>query len=244
MRTILWFLYFWLYLLAKLPQYFTVKRAIAQGRKAEVADRVERIVQSWASHLLKAAGVTVEVHGTENIPDEAALFVANHQGNFDIPIVICHLGRLKPIVAKKELQKIPGIRAWMSFFDCIFMDRGNPRQSLTCLNAAQSYLSEGRSVIIFPEGTRSKGDTMNEFKAGALRCAVKAQAPVVPCVIDGSYRAMEANGNRIRPATVRLTILPPVPTKDMEKEKTKRISEDVQVMIASHLKGNEQWTNA
>ena len=103
---------------------------------------------------------------------------------------------------------------------------------------------EGRSVIIFPEGTRSKGDTMNEFKAGALRCAVKAQAPVVPCVIDGSYRAMEANGNRIRPATVRLTILPPVPTKDMEKEKTKRISEDVQVMIASHLKGNEQWTNA
>ena len=235
MRTIIWFLYFWLYLVSVLPLMLYVKSKIKNGKKDEIRPIVQRVVQNWASRLLKAAGVTVTVDGAEHIPQEAALFVCNHQGNFDIPIVLCKLGPLKSVVAKKELAKLPGIHSWMTFFDCPFMDRDDPRQSLKCLNDAQALLKQGQSVVIFPEGTRSKGPQMGEFKPGALRCALKAQAPIVPVAINGSYRAMEEHGFSIRPAHVRITVLPPIVTKDMAKEHTRTISEEIHQMIAETL---------
>lgn len=235
MRTIIWFLYFWLYLVAVLPLNFYVKSKIKKGQKAEVMPMIERVVQNWANRLLIAAGVKVTVEGMEHIPEEAALFVFNHQGNFDIPISLCKIGGLKSVVAKKELAKLPGISSWMRYFDCVFMDRDDPRQSLKCLNDAQALLKQGQSVVIFPEGTRSKGPTMGEFKPGALRCALKSEAPIVPVAIDGSYLAMEQHGIWIHPAEVRITILPPIITKGMEKERTRIISEEVQEMIAGAL---------
>lgn len=235
MRTILWFLYFWLYLLAVTPANLYVKHLIKKGNKEEAAPLIQKVVQNWASRLLAAAGVEVLVEGGENIPSEAALFVCNHQGNFDIPITLSKLGGLKSIVAKKELAKLPGIRSWMTYFDCIFMDREDPRQSLKSLNQAQELLERGRSVVIYPEGTRSKSGKIGEFKPGALRCALKARAPIVPVAIDGSYRAMEAHGFWIHPAKVKVTVLPPIHTGEMEKERTKVISDEVRETIAANL---------
>lgn len=235
MRTIIWFIYFGLYLVFVLPKTKRVEKMLREGKQEEAAPIIEETVKTWSRRLLRLAGVTSTVDGLEHIPDEPALFVANHQGNFDIPLMLCEIGSLKSMVAKKEMQKIPVIRTWMKFFDCIFMDRDDPRQSLQCLNQAQKLLQSGKSVMIFPEGTRGKGSPIREFKSGAFRCALKSGAPVVPVVINGSYKAMEAQGNRIKPAHVRITILPPVPTKEMEKEHTKTISEDVRRLIESTL---------
>lgn len=235
MRTIIWFLYFWLYLLFVLPANRSIRRKLKKGETAKARSMTDTIVKKWAASLLKAAGVTVSVEGTEHIPKDAALFVANHQGNFDIPLVLSQLGPLKSVVAKKELARMPGIYSWMTYFNCLFMDRQDPRQSLKCLTEAQEMLKQGHSLIIFPEGTRSKGPVMGEFKPGALRCALKAEVPIVPVVIDGSYLAMEAHGFWIHPAHVRITILPPVATKELEKERTKAISDDVRHMIADAL---------
>ncbi len=233
MRTILWFLYFILYLIYIFPNTKRVEAMLKRGEKEKAAPLILSTVQNWASNLLKAAGVQVSVSGKENLPETPALFVANHQGNFDIPILLCKLGPLIPIVAKKELQKLPVIRTWMTFFNCLFMDREDPRQSLQCLNQAQKMLEAGDSLIIFPEGTRSKGKQMGEFKPGALRCALKAKAPIVPIAIQGSYLAMEAQGFWIRPAKVHVTILPPVLTENLTKEHTKSISEDIRQSIAA-----------
>lgn len=235
MRTIIWLIYCVLYLTVVFPLNLYVGSKIKRGKQNEVYPYVERVVQNWARRLLDLAGVQVTVEGEENIPEGAALFVGNHQGDFDIPICLCRMGRLKTMVAKKELEKIPGIRSWMSFFDCIFMDRDDPRQSLRCLNDAQKLLEQGRSVVIFPEGTRSRGPAIGEFKPGALRCALKAKVPIVPFAIDGSYKVLEAHGIWIHPAHVRVTILPPVPTADMEKEHTKTISDDIRAMIGQAL---------
>ena len=169
------------------------------------------------------------------LPDETALFVGNHQGNYDIPVILCKLGPLKSIVAKKEIAKIPGIRSWMEHFDCIFMDRDDPRQSLVALNRAQELLEQGRSVIIFPEGTRSRGPDMAEFKAGALRCALKAGVPVAPFALDGSYKAMEANKGLMRPADVYLHILPKIETAGLSKTQTRALSQEVQQSIQNAL---------
>jgi len=234
-RTIFWFAGMALSLLLLSPWALYYKLTIKHNPGDPIPLSLEKIVKSWARCMLAAGGVKVEVNGLENIPSETALFVGNHQGNFDIPIILSKLGSLKSIVAKRETADIPGIKMWMKNFDCIFMDRGNPRQSLQSLNRAQELLEEGRSVIIFPEGTRSKGPAMLEFKPGALRCAVKAKTPIVPFAIDGSWRAMEAQNGRMKPATVQLRILPAVLTAEMEKAQTRTISQEVQQLLQDEL---------
>lgn len=234
-RTIFWFAGMIISLIFLAPLSIYYKHKIKHNPGDPIYSGVEKIVQRWGRLMLSFGGVKVEVVGMENIPDETALFVGNHQGNFDIPIILCKLGPLKSIVAKKETADIPGIKQWMTHFDCIFMDRENPRQSLQSLNRAQELLEQGRSVIIFPEGTRSKGPAMIEFKPGALRCALKAKTLIVPFVLDGSWRAMEEQKFIMKPTKVKLHILPPISTAEMEKTQTRTISQEVQQLIQNEL---------
>lgn len=236
MRTILWFLYFWLYLVALLPKMHRAKKLEAQGRR-DLADAItEREVRKWASALLKAAGAKVKVEGLENIPQgKACLFIGNHQGNFDVPIMLSQLPKPYGLLSKIETQKIPLICQWMKLLHCVFVDRKDPRQSVTALNECAHLLSEGYSMIIFPEGTRSRGDAMNEFKGGAFKIAFKAGVPIVPMAMNGSYRLMEAHGFRIHPASVTLKILPPIETDSLSREELKALPETVKELIAQNI---------
>ena len=200
LRTIVWFGYFFGALIALLPVMAKARRKKAAG-DADAQAYIHKYVRMWAGTLLRIAGVTVTVRGAENIP----------QG-YDIPLMLLYLDRPHGIVAKIETKKIPMVRTWMELLDCIFLDRKNPRQAVEAMREAEGMLEKGESVIVFPEGTRSKGDAMGEFKAGAFKMACKAGAPVVPVAIDGSYRVMEANGGLMKPAHVNITILPPVET--------------------------------
>lgn len=234
-RTFFWFIGMAISLIFLTPLSIYYKLTLKHKPGDPINPGVDKIAKKWGNLMLFFAGVKVEVEGMENIPDETALFVGNHQGNFDIPIILAHLGPLKSIVAKKETADIPGIKQWMEHFDCIFMDRKNPRQSLQSLNRAQELLEQGRSVIIFPEGTRSKGPDMLEFKPGALRGAVKAKTLIVPFVLDGSWRAMEEHKFIMKPAKVKVSILPAIATSNMEKAQTRTISQEVQQMIQNEL---------
>lgn len=233
MRTIVWFIYFWLYLLALWPRMHKALRLEAEGDLAGRDAIVQEEIPKWAASLLKLAGAEITVRGRENLPKEPAVYVSNHQGYFDIPILLTQLGAAYPLIAKQETQKIPLIRTWMRLLQCQFIDRSNPRQSVSCLNEAARALSrEGRSFILFPEGTRSRRDEMGPFKSGGFRIASKTGAPIVPVAIDGSFRLMEGNGMWIRPAQVTVTILPPVETKGLSREEVKALEETVQRRIA------------
>ncbi len=233
MRTIIWFIYFWIYLLGIYPkQRYFEKRRIAGIPKEEDLPEINQIVQNWANSLLKMAGVNCIVEGLENIPmDRAVLFTSNHQGNFDIPLMITKLGKTNSIVAKNSMEKVPMISNWMKLFDCLFIDRENARQSLGVFAQAEKIIGEGRSVIIFPEGTRSRGDEVGEFKEGAFKIATRTGAPVVPVAINGSYKVMEANGMWIRPAEVKITVLPPIETALLSREESKHLGANVRKMI-------------
>lgn len=231
MRTLIWFIYFWLYLLFLIPRMKKAERLAAEGKNDELDVLVQYNVRAWAGALLRLAGVSVTVTGLEHIPKCPAVFVCNHQGNFDIPILLTSLPRANGILAKQELKKLPFIRTWMCFFGCVFVDRKNPRQSVAALGQAAKNVENGLSVVVFPEGTRSKGDEAGEFKAGAFKIATKTKAPIVPLRMDGSYKVMEQNGNWIRPAAVRLTVLPPVETAGLTKEEIKELPEHVRALI-------------
>ena len=161
------------------------------------------------------------------------VFVPNHQSYFDIPVLLAWLDRPYPLVSKQEVKKLPLIRQWMELLGCVFIDRDNARQSVSALGeAARTMVERKRSLIIFPEGTRSRGETIGEFKNGGFRAALKAGVPVVPVVIDGTYRAMEANHMWIKPAAVKVQVLEAIPTAGMSREESKELGERVRGLIA------------
>lgn len=231
MRTVIWFIYFWCYLVVLLPRMHKCKKLTAQGRVAECDAIVEVEVRKWARRLLKLAGVKVEISGLENVPEGAVVYVGNHQGNFDIPLMLGYLKRPCGVLAKDELAGLPMIRTWMDLLHCVFIERENPRQAVAAINDAAELLRQGYSMVIFPEGTRSRGDAVGEFKNGAFKVASKTGTPIVPLCIDGSYKVMEAHGFWIHPAKVKIKLLPPVQTQGLGREEIRALDDRIRQLI-------------
>ena len=245
MRTFIWFLYFILYFICLTPQLLSIRRMEKRGESEKARAARNKAVTRWASRLMRLAGVSAEVAGKENLPHGPAVFVSNHQGNFDIPLLLTSLDEPHGFIAKIETLKLPLVRDWMKLLHCVFLDRKDARSAVASLNSGIHTLKEGHSIIIFPEGTRSRGSDMGEFKQGAFTIAGKAGVPVIPLRIDGTYRAMEANHMWIKPAKVHLTILPAIETADKSKAELKTLGEEVRLQIenASVEKGQERKEN-
>ena len=190
----------------------------------------------WGNILLSAAAVKVEIQGLDNVPAEGpVIFVGNHQSNFDIFVMLGCINKSKSFLAKAELAKIPVVHSWMQKMKCVLIDRGNMRQSIKAIQRCIEVLKEGQSMVIFPEGTRSKGPVMGEFKKGSLRVAEKSGAPVIPVAISGTYRIMEANNNRIRSGAVTVKIAPPIIYDCLSKEEQGNIHTIIRDKIAENL---------
>lgn len=236
-RTIFWFTYFWYHLIITYPTLMKVKKLHRNGQKEEMNEVIFQTAQTWARKLVKLTGSTIEVEGRENLPEnESFVLVSNHQGNFDIPILIGFLERPIGFISKVEVKKLPIIRDWMVYMNCVFLDRKDRRQAIHAINKGAENIKDGSSIVIFPEGTRSKGMEMNRFKAGSFKLAQKAGAPIVPVVIKGSFRIMEQNGYKIKPANVKVTILPCIREEEYKDKDIKELSTDVQKIISDELK--------
>ena len=175
----------------------------------------------------------------ENIPKEGpCVFVGNHRSYYDIPLLLASLDKPHGILAKEELEKIPLLNRWMKLLGCVFVQRDDLRASVRALNDATAIVESGRSFVIFPEGTRYKGEEggAGEFKNGAFRIAVKTGAPVVPVAITGARALFESNGNRCHPGRVHICILPPIRTAGMSKAEQKQLPEAVRQTILAKLK--------
>lgn len=235
-RTIIWFIWFALSLLISIPFMFRVKYLIKKNKIKESEELIYKCTNAWANSLLKLAGVKINVHGIENIPrDKAVLFVGNHQGNFDIPIYITQIPMLVGFIAKIEIEKIPLVRTWMSFMYCVFMDRSNLRKSGEAIIKGVKNLRSGHSMVIFPEGTRSKGGPMKEFKAGSFKLATKSKCPIVPVTMDGSYKILESGNRWIKPATVNLYFHEAIETENLTKEEQDALAKQVQIIVSKNL---------
>lgn len=235
-RTLIWFTYFWLYQLSILPALFKANRYAVENKTAQLDELSNRIAGPWALSLLKLAGCTVTVKGIENIPvNSPVLYVANHQSNFDIPILMAHIPYPKGFVAKESLEKLPLISQWMRHIHCVFIKRGSPRDAAAAINQGIALLKQGYSMVVFPEGTRSKDGNLQEFKPGALKLATKAAVPMVPVAISGSINMMKKGSLIIHPAAVTVTISPPVPTESYAHTDTVVLCDTVKQTIAGHM---------
>ncbi|MBE7719280.1 MAG: 1-acyl-sn-glycerol-3-phosphate acyltransferase [Lacrimispora celerecrescens] len=194
------------------------------GRK----DRRLRDVQSLAvvqwifRILLRMAGVTITVKGRENIPtDQAVLYVGNHRSYFDILVGYVTVPGLMGFVAKKEMEKIPLLSAWMKFVNCLFLDRKNLKEGLKTILTGIEQVKRGVSVWIFPEGTRNREENLLDllpFKEGSIKIAEKSGCPVVPVAISGTAEVFEGHFPFIRPSQVTIEYGTPFYTKELEPE--------------------------
>ena len=237
-RTIALFVYLFGYMIVHYGVLCKAERALAAGDTETVRQLVKKHIPHWSKGILNVTGVRLSVEGLDNIPkDGPCVFVANHRSYYDIPLLLAGLDKPYGILAKEELGKIPLLNRWMKLLGCVFVQRDDVRASVRALNDATAIVESGRSFIIFPEGTRYKGEEggAGEFKAGAFRIAVKTGAPVVPVAISGARGLFEAHGNRATPGTVHVRVLPPIQTADMSRAEQKQLPDAVRQTILAEL---------
>ncbi len=236
MRTIVWFVYFWCFMLVSLTFFvpLIILRLLKMKDKEEAF--VHFITGNWARSLIRVAGGKVILRGEENIPlDRPCCIISNHQGAFDIPLIIGHMPRVVGFIAKKELKYIPLVSSWMKAIHCVFIDRGNRRAGLASIKLAVEHMNNGHSLVIFPEATRSRSSSMAKFKSGSLKVPLRAEAAILPVTIDGSYLMKEANKGLIKPASVTLTFHPVIQARSFSKEQSQELAAQLYETVGSAL---------
>lgn len=175
--------------------------------------------------LLFACGAKVSYSGLENLScDRPVLYVCNHRSIFDILLTYSVLTRQTGFVAKKQLKKIPVLNFLMVFLHCTFIDRQNPREGIKAIFDAIENIKLGKSMFIFPEGTRNKNPDFSDllpFHDGSFKIAQRGKCPVVPIAIKNSDGIFEKHIPFVRTTTVSFTVGEPVDLGSLEGDNKK-----------------------
>ena len=189
-------------------------------------------------HVCKSGNIDLKVTGLDNIPEEDGfLMCGNHQGIFDIVAIVDSFERPLAAVLKKELNEIPFLKQIVQCTHSYPMDRDDVRQSMKVIQSVAKELEDGRNIIIFPEGTRSKdGNNMGEFHAGTFKCVMKSKAPIVPFALIDSYKVLDQDG--CDPLKVQLHYLEPIYYEEYKDLKSNEIAALVKERIGAAIDKN------
>ena len=171
----------------------------------------ERAPRNWGRMINWAAGVTVQVHGGEHRLGDQHVFVANHISWLDIAVVAAHLRSFK-FGAKAELKRIPIFGRAAAAAGTVYIERENRKAAFDAYKDAASKIQAGASVVVFAEGTRAASYALRPFKKGPFVLAIAAQAPIVPTLIYGTLEVKPHGQFGMRPGTVHVHFLEPIPT--------------------------------
>ena len=193
---------------------------------------IHRVANIWAKMLLAIANTKVEIIGGENVlTEKPQIFMANHQSDFDILIVLAHLqGQFRWIV-KKELFQIPLFGRAMQSAGYIEIDREDREKAIMGIDKAAMKIREGKSVMSFPEGSRSNDGKIKPFKHGMFYLAIKSGVPIVPISIIGAGEIMPKRSLRIRPGKITMVIDRPIDVTGYSIENRQELIDRVQNII-------------
>ncbi len=189
-----------------------------------------------ARSLGVATGVTVKLHGLENLPAGASVITPNHASHYDIAALLGYLPGNNRFAAKKELFREPVLGLAMNTLGMVPIDRDDPAKSIERLNRLKAKGHAAFSLVMFPEGTRSMEEGLQPFKKGAFALAIQMQRPIVPIAIHGTSGVMPRGKYlSIRPGTVVLEVLPPISTEGMDYDDRERLCEQARAEIQARL---------
>jgi 1-acyl-sn-glycerol-3-phosphate acyltransferase len=236
LRLIACFIYMGGYLVYSLPKLAKL-RNLPSDMPFEQKNRMNHETpKKWSQTFMRLTGSEVEIKGSHLIPDGPVLFVSNHEGNFDIPVLIGAIEKPFGFISKIEVKKIPILSSWMEVIHCVFLDRKNRKKAAGSIMEGVELLKKGHSLVIFPEGTRSKGGPIGLFRAGGFKLAKDSGVPIVPISIDGTADVFEKNGRLIKPAQIKVTICRPIYSYEYKEKDLIKLAEEIRNIITSSRK--------
>jgi 1-acyl-sn-glycerol-3-phosphate acyltransferase len=205
----------------------------ATGR-AEPILRLARHV--WARPLLWGARARLEVSGAERIDfAKPHVFVMNHQSTIDIPAAMYAIPVPVRFFVKRELGDLPVLGHYIRATGMVVIDRKDASRAAAGVPKAREIVAQGRSMIAFPEGSRTRDGAIGPFKRGVFLAAIRAGAPVVPMAIEGAGTMMPIGGFKIRPGVIRIAFGTPIPTAGLSPSDSARLSDEARsAVIALH----------
>jgi 1-acyl-sn-glycerol-3-phosphate acyltransferase len=183
--------------------------------------------------ILATTGVRIDRRGRVPDPAQSCVFVANHASIYDIPIVFTAVPHQLRIMAKEALGYIPFIGWHLRLAGHVLVNRRNPGAGI--FKRMQRMTGQGASLIVFPEGHRSRDGSVGTFKPGIFLLAIDSRLPIVPVTIDGSRRVMPRGRLAVSAATVQVTVHDAIPTDGLSREDARALARKVQGVVASGL---------
>lgn len=240
-RTILIVLFLLCFFIISIPLYL-IEEIIGHFDIKKKERSSFRIVTCAFRCISWLAGTRLIVKGREKVPtDIPVLYVSNHRSYFDIVTLYPLTNNTTGFVAKKEMEKFPFVHRWMMYMNCQFLDRDNIKAGLKTILDCIATVKNGCSICIFPEGTRTPGDEMLEFKEGSFKIAEKSGCPIIPVAITNTESIFENHMPFVKASTVVIEFGDPIDIKELSKEDRRHIGVRVQSIIADMLAENSHY---
>jgi 1-acyl-sn-glycerol-3-phosphate acyltransferase len=210
--------------------------AVALDRTTGRRDLTWSFAKARARDLARLLGVEVTVHGAEHLAAGGPFVLTpNHQSHLDILALLGFLPGRTRFAAKRELWRHPIVGGVLDTLDMVPIDRDSPEVAIAALGRADGAAG---SLVVFPEGTRSRDGQLREFKKGAFVLAIRAGLPVVPVICRGTRRLMP-RGSRLTvvPGPVEIIVEQPIPTAGLSYDDRDALAAQVRAAIERHHTG-------
>ena len=209
-----------------------IDAARAAGDYEEERKWILDSTSTFGKMIIDQFGCDLHVYGEENIPDKGPVVImANHQSYADIPICFAVFNKFQiGFIAKRYLAKAPLIGEWMPRIRSVFIENDEPRKALRAINAGIELINDGFSMVICPEGTRSRGPEMGPFMKGAIKLATKPGVPLIPVSINGTWHMFEETGIA-RGARIDVIVHEPIETAGIDRQEEKVLIDKVEQII-------------
>ena len=199
-----------------------------------------RVAKMWCRRILRAAGTVVEVEGSERLAGGEQVVVSNHESWFDVLALSGHLPVDVHFVAKQELARVPIFGPAWKACGHISIDREDREAAVASLEeAARQIREDDMTIVMFPEGTRSRHGELQPFKKGAFVLAIQAGAPVVPVGISGSRDVLPKGSWRVRRGTIRVKVGEPIDVRGLEHRHRDRLVREARRRVAALREGQD-----
>ena len=190
----------------------------------------------WGRFVLAAALIRVKIKRNPKLDkNQSYVFVANHQGAFDIFLVYGDIGHNFKWVMKQSLKKMPLVGFASAKAGHIFVDQNSRKGIVETMRQTRDTLRDGMSTVVFPEGHRTPDGQMAEFKKGAFQTAVSLKLPIVPVTIDGAYKVLPIHTWRMSPARITMTFHDAIETNGIAANDISGLIDQVHKIIGSSL---------
>ncbi|HET9180522.1 MAG TPA: lysophospholipid acyltransferase family protein [Candidatus Angelobacter sp.] len=219
---LIWFYTIALGALSLLSSFFDRTGAVQHG-----------FARLWSRMILGTIGAKITVTGLDKIDTSRAhVYVVNHLSALDVPVLYLSLPFQFRILAKRELFRYPFMGWHLRRSGQIPVVLDNPKASIRSLQLAVTAVKNNMSVVVFPEGGRSRDGQIRPFMGGAFFAAIRAQADIVPMALIGTYETLRMNSFHIRPQPVQLLVADPISTSGLTTRDTETLAARARKVIA------------